>query len=795
MLKHYLKTAFRNFRSNRLIFAGSIVTVFLSALCISLLFTYVHNELTMDDFHKREKDIYLITFKDSPESRPEAWEASVFFDFDYRKYPEIEAFTDVKKYREGEIKFTYNESSFSPAGLVADSTFFDVFDFELALGDKSKMLHDPEALILSKEFAKKVFGDENPIGKMVTVTAKRQKVYTVKGVLASLPSNSSLEFEFIIPDHSMRYSRMGGNFILAGNNFNKSEFSEKLNQLGKQNERYNDGTTGITTFDKLYFGENSVDTLGIVSKHGDKKSIMVLMTIMAVIFIISLLNFSNLQIININSSVKNIGINKITGAGTKHIISQKFIELLLLILISATLITLVFQLVLPVFNRVAGVALNPLLWQIFLLNVVILSLLVFVAMIYPTVIFMKIPITNSLKNQVFGTTKLVGRKLVATVQFSLSFILLIASMVVFMQLNLMLEKDLGFTSENIICAQMFHEPQFDESLDRDKAMKKYKAYQNSFQFVKDELEANSSVKSFAIGHVPIDPFEISWKLKGGEKDYSTEKSLTVTPEYANVLDLELVEGRFFDREMDKDREKKVVINEAAKKYWGITDISTQRILNKSWSRTEGYQILGVVKDFNFEHLSVKPQPLLMVFFEDMEDNFLIRFERGATQSGLQFVEELFTKNNQGEAFHYSFLSDEVEALYQKEKRLSQIYILFTIVAFLISATGLFAIALYDTKKRTKEIGVRKVNGATIAEILAMLNKDFVKWVTIAFIVACPIAYYAMHKWLENFAYKTSLSWWIFALAGLLALGIALLTVSFQSWKAATKNPVESLRYE
>ena len=184
-----------------------------------------------------------------------------------------------------------------------------------------------------------------------------------------------------------------------------------------------------------------------------------------------------------------------------------------------------------------------------------------------------------------------------------------------------------------------------------------------------------------------------------------------------------------------------------------------------------------------------------MFFEDMEANFLIQFEEGATQSGLQFVEGLFAKNNSGEAFQYTFLTDEIETLYQKEKRLSQIYIIFTIIAFLISATGLFAISLYDTRKRTKEIGVRKVNGAKVSEILALLNKDFLKWVAIAFVIACPIAYYVMYKWLENFAYKTNLSWWIFALAGLLALGIALLTVSWQSWRAATRNPVEALRYE
>nr|WP_319271209.1 ABC transporter permease [uncultured Draconibacterium sp.] len=795
MLKHYLKYAIRNFRSNRLIFAGSILTVFLCALCISLLFTYVHNELTMDDFHKREKDIYMVTFKDAPESKPEAWEANTFFDFDYNNYPEIEACVTLKKYRKGEIKFTYGESSFSPAGMVADSTFFEVFDFELTRGDIEKVMHDPEALIFSKELAQKVFGDEDPIGKNVMVTTRNQKLYTVKGILADIPSNSSIEFDFLIPDHSMRYSRMGGNFILAGNGFNKADFVAKLNEVGQQNERYKAGISDVVEFNKIYFENSGIDTIGVVSKHGDKKSINVLWAIMGVIFLISLLNFSNLQIININSSVKNIGINKITGAGSKHIFYQKLSEIVLLIFIAAVIITMAFKVVVPYFNQIAGVELNPSVWQIFVLNVVVLSVLILVSMVYPSLVYLRIPITNSLKDQVFGTSKLAGRNVVATVQFALSFVLLIASIVVFKQLDLMLNKDLGFTAENTICTQMFHEPHFDQSLTREQIMEKYKAYQNSFQFVKNELESNSSVKAFSLGHAPIDPFEMSWNLKGGTKEYTTEKSLTATPEYADLLGLELVEGRFFDRDRDKSRDEKLVINEAAMKYWGITDISTQRILNQSWSRNEGYEIIGVVKDFNFEHLSVRPQPLMILFFEDMEANFLIQFEEGATQSGLQFVEGLFAKNNPGEAFSYTFLSDEIETLYQKEKRMSQIYIIFTIIAFLISATGLFAISLYDTRKRTKEIGVRKVNGAKVSEILALLNKDFIKWVAIAFVIATPIAYYAMNKWLENFAYKTTLSWWIFALAGLMALGIALLTVSWQSWRAATRNPVEALRYE
>src|SRR5690606_30284044 len=231
----------------------------------------------------------------------------------------------------------------------------------------------------------------------------------------------------------------------------------------------------------------------------------------------------------------------------------------------------------------------------------------------------------------------------------------------------------------------------------------------------------------------------------------------------------------------------------------VEDISTTYMLNKYWDEQDGYQIIGVIKDFNNEHLSKKPQPLIMVYFGDpdidIDNDFFIQFKEGTTTDGLNFVENLFKEINPNETFSYTFLSDDIAALYDKEKRLSTIYILFTIIALLISAIGLFTIALYDTQRRIKEIGVRKVNGATVPEILFMLNKDFMKWVLLAFIIACPIAYYAIHKWLENFAYKTSLSWWVFVLAGVFTLIIALLTVSWQSYKAATQNPTESLRDE
>ena len=794
MIKHYLKTALRNFKTNRLIFWGSITTVFLCTLCISLLFVYVHNELTMDNFHKREKDIYLMTVQQSPESLPEAIDAALFFDFDYKKYPELKNLVNIKKYKENEIKFTFNNNTFSPEGMVVDSTFFEVFDFKLKVGDRETVLYDPEAAVFTERFAKLIFGNENPIGKNVTVTDNRKKIFTVKGIIEEPPANSSLTYDFILPSHSSRFSRSGGNFILVNNNFDPNNFTKKVKEIGHSHSQFKNSQTGVMPFESIYIAGRGLDLNGIFTKFGDKKTINILFAIIGVIFVISLLNFSNLQIININSSVKNIGIHKISGAGGKHIFYQKLNEILILILVSTVLITLVFLLVLPFFNRFTGVKLAPEIWQIFLLNIVILTLLTLFAMIYPTLVFLRIPITNSLKNQLFSETKLAGRKIVATIQFALSFVLLIASMVVGKQLDLMLSKDLGFSSESILSTQMFHQPHFSGT--REEQMKRWKTANSNYQIVQDELNAQSFVRNYSQGNFPVNPFEMPWKFSGGEKDYSTEKALAVTPAYASLLGLEIVEGRFFDNKMDESRQNKVVINEAAKKYWGIEDISRAKILNKYWSREgAGYQVIGVVKDFNFEHLSVKPKPLMMVFFQDMEGEFLIQLEKGTEQTGIQYLERLFKQYNPGEVFSYKFLSDEVQSLYEKEKRLSQIYILFTIIAFLISATGLFAIALYDTRKRTKEIGVRKVNGATVAEILGMLNKDFIKWIALAFVIACPIAWYAMHKWLQNFAYKTTLSWWIFVLAGVLALGIALLTVSFQSYKAATRNPIESLRYE
>ena len=252
------------------------------------------------------------------------------------------------------------------------------------------------------------------------------------------------------------------------------------------------------------------------------------------------------------------------------------------------------------------------------------------------------------------------------------------------------------------------------------------------------------------------------------------------------------EGRFFDDKLDASRGGTIVINEAAQKKFGIRDLKNDQLKNASWGTKV---VIGVVEDFHYEHLASEVKPLIMYYFDDPEDTYLLKIRDGAAKETINFLTDLNDEINPGLAFNYSFLEDDIKALYEKEKQLGTIYILFTVIICLITAMGLFAFAYHSLQHRVKEIGIRKVNGASVLEMLTLLNKDIIKWVTLSFIVAAPIALYFMNQWLQEFSYKVQIEWWVFAVASFFTLVIAILTISYLTWKAATRNPVEALRYE
>ncbi|MBD0833772.1 ABC transporter permease [Aestuariibaculum sediminum] len=802
MLKHYLKFAIRNFRSNKVVFSGSLATLCLGALCISLLFSYVYNELTMDDFHEHEKDIYMVTMKQSPKSD---W--SIPFSFEPEKYPEIEHCVGVQFFEDNDTKIKYNENIYTPAGMVVDSTFFKVFDFKLLYGDVTTVLNDKQTIILSEDFCEKLFGDENPIGKTVDLEMRQyQGIHTVQGIV-KIPSNSSLTFDYIIPYQQLKlgYGRISLPFFKARPNFNVADFKEKIkasnNKVPNFYPQLTESITSVIGLDDMYFSNDITEVKKrMFFKSGNEKNIQVLIIIMVVILFVSLLNYSNLQIVNTNSVLKNIAISKVNGANKKHIILQKCVETILIILISALLITILYNLLLPRFNAFVGVQLAPPTQQVFMLNAIIISVITVLGMLYPVWVISRFSTIKNIRQLGKSYQKIGGKQVTVVLQYAMAFVLLISAVVVNNQLGLMLSKDLGFNKEGIIKVKLVYEPPLKLDYMSWSPERRKQEQENRLKvprYVNDQLASYSGIEKISQGRAPINTWPMDWKPKGDGFNFQTVNSLTVKPNYIDVFGLKVTEGRFFEKGIDKQRGNTIVINEAAKKLWGIKEISNTRILNQSWSRPHGngFEIIGVVKDFNYEHLSSKPKPLILLFFEDPEADYFIKFHKGQEQDGIKFLEALFQKVNPNQTFKYTFLSDDIAALYQKERRLSTIYMVFTIIALVISAIGLFTIALYDTQRRVKEVGVRKVNGATIHEIMFMLNKDFLKWVIIAFLIACPVAYYAMHKWLENFAYKTALSWWVFALAGVFTMVIALLTVSWQTYKAAAQNPVKSLRDE
>lgn len=800
MLKHYIKFAFRNFRSNKIIFAGSLATLSLGALCISLLFSYVHNELTMDDFHEDETDIYMVIMKSSPKSE---WQSPYLFK--PHEYPEIENATSVINFLEDEVTLKHKEYTYTPKGIVADSSFFKVFNFEMTIGNKITLLKDIEAIVLSEAYSKKMFGDTNPIGQEVKVKMRMyQGTHIVKGII-KIPANSSLKFDYLIPkaNKPRGYGRGGKHFVSVKKGFNQEVLNKKIinsnNKVPNFYPQLTESTTKIINFNELYFSTEykSVKKHSLLSS-GNKKNVDILMVIIFIILFISTLNYSNLQIVNTNSASKNIIISKVNGALKKHIFYRKLVENIILIGIVTLIISVAYNYILPYFNDFVKVSLEPPIWKVITLNIIILFIIITIGLIYPLIAINRYSVIKKSNQRFKNSTFLKGKNLIVITQYTLAFVLLISSIIVDRQLQLMLKKDLGFNSNNIMKAKLFYAPPYDPK-SRDWSEKRraeeFKKRKEVPLYINDKLASLSSIKKLSQGNSPLNTFSIDWKRKDDNSKYESLNSLIVSPKHLNLFDFKIIEGRFFQKGIDKQRGYQIIINEAAKLHFGITDINQTKILNRYWSSKEGYQIIGVVKDFNYEHLSNKPKPLIMVYFGDSHAEYFIQFHEGKIQEGIQQIEEVFNTVNPKQTFKYSFLADEISALYQKEKRLSSIYILFTIIALLISAIGLFTIALYDTQRRTKEIGVRKVNGATIKEIVLMLNKDFIKWVLIAILIATPISYYLMHSWLENFAYKTAISWWVFALAGVFTIVLALVTVSWQSYRAATSNPVESLRDE
>jgi hypothetical protein len=792
-MKTNIKYTFRISKRNPLITTASLSSLVLGIFGSFLIYLWVDSELTTDKFHSKYDRLYLPAVQQSALDSYDPINTKLMFNTDYSKYPEIEQSIQTIYLNPERIKFEYQNTEYQGAGLIADSIFFDVFDFQLLVGDPDKILSDPANIVLTESFAKKIFGDRNPLGEAIRIDD--MSTFIVAGLLQDIPSNSSFTFDFLLPIHAKSWwGQIGIEFLVVNKSFEINTFNEKIKEIGRDHPQFKESTASVLPFSEVYFDLQLKEE--IFSRQGNMMDVYTMMGVAIILLLVSILNFTNMQSTLLLTQGKSRGIKQIHGAGKIDYFQELLVSRTLYASVATLIVLFLYILVQDAYLTFLTLSVDRSVVEIF--GIILLSCLsfVFVSTMLSLLQSSGISWTEVLFSRKTNLQTIFAGKALTTAQYGFAIILLVASLTVSKQFNYMKNKDLGFDSTNLITVKFLDRIKYkgDDKLFGKESQQQEKDY----LFLKNELSLLPGVEEKSQSALPFTSgfYGMPWKLAGSDFEYTEIDVLTVDPDYMELLDLRLVAGRFYSDSIDQSRQQKVVINKAAMDYWGIDNLEKSRLESSHWGDNEKpFQVIGVVEDFHYEHLSRKIEPLIMVYHRDADRPFSLRIAEKSFSQTMSSLENIFHKLDPNKAFTYELLHDRIASQYEKEEKLAQTLLLFTLVALLLSSLGLFTLALYDTQKRTKEIGIRKVNGATTQQIIVLLSKDFVRWVVLAFVLAVPLAWYAMDEWLANFANRTQLNWWVFASAGAFALFLAIITTIGQSFRAARRNPIHALRYE
>ena len=783
MLLSYLKIAIRNIFKNKLYSFVNISGLAIGMAACILILLWVTDEINFNGFNKNLNKIFTI---------PQTQHYQTIGDFTVtptpiplapalkEEIPEIEYITRYEPYL-GKSKITYEDKTFNQQVNFADPDFFKMFSFDFVEGDRENALKDPSSIIITEEMALKYFGNEEPIGKTLRMDDKYD--LKVNGVVKNVPKNSDIQFDMLIPitmlenygyNMSNWYSNMLITYVMLKNPDQYTQISKKIENRLKQE-------IDVSTAGKLFlFPFSKVHLYSIRGSGGRIETVIIFSIIALFILIIACINFMNLTTARSVKRSTEVGIKKVVGATRLQLAKQFFGESILLTFISLVFSLFIVELFLPYFNDIAHKELS--LSQVsFTTILLVLSITIVTGVlsgIYPAMFLSSFKPVGTLKSKIAsGTSKFSLRRVLVVLQFAISIILIIATSVVYLQLHFILNKNLGLDKDNIVYLSLSSE------------------LQKKPEELKNELLRNSNIKDASVSNLlPIQVYSNGggWRWEG--KDPNQDElvsSMSADNDLLKTYNIKLKEGRYYSKEYPADDSLSIVINESFEKLMGF-----QNAVGKILSRGDNYHvnIIGVVKDFNFVQLQNKIGPL--VIFPDPTPRYLsMKVNNAGLSETLDFIESTCKKFDSKFVFEYDFLDKTYEKIYESETTLGKIFNSFALLAIIISCLGLLGLASYVAELRTKEIGIRKVLGASVGGIVFSLSKEFIKWVLIANIIAWPVAYYFMNEWLHDFAYRIGISWWIFLLSGGIALLIAIATVSFQAVKAAIANPMRSLRYE
>ena len=669
--------------------------------------------------------------------------------------------------------------------MTVDPDFLKMFDIQFVKGDISTALNEPHSLIMTEEMARKYFGDENPLGK--TLNVDRKYLFTVTGVIKKQPHNSHMDFNLLIPFEFLKetgtdINNWGNNSIFTYVELqNSTDYKVVDDKIKNFIKKYNEGSTTdilLQNVQKIHLyssGKYTADISGL----GDITHVRIFSVVALLILIIACINFMNLSTAQSARRSKEIGMRKVVGASKRKIILQFFGESIFMAFVAHIIAMILVELLLPTFNNISGKQLD-INYQSINLYVILLSIILFTGLLagsYPALFlssFNPLSVIKGVNNKNQGNAGF--RRVLVIIQFSLSVFLIICTLIIGSQLKYIRNIKLGLNKDNIGYFWFGKDIQ-----------KKRVALKN--ELLKNPDIISASISNQLPTNVGNSSDGFKWEGKNPDEDVLFHL-LAVDEDYAKTFKLKMEEGRFFSIDYPSDTFA-VVINEKAAEVIGYKDPIGKPL--SVWQYN--LHIIGVVKDFHFKSVHNKIEPLVMFMNPDWFNIFFVRMNPENITETVKFIEKTVKKFDPVSPFYFKFLDKDYDNLYRSENQMGKIFNYFSLLAIIISCLGLLGLSSFMAERRTKEIGVRKVNGAKNNEIFILLSKEFTVWVIISFLIASPLAWYAMNKWLHSFAYHTQMEWWEFLVAGLILLAVALLTVSFQVYKAASKNPVEALRYE
>lgn len=786
MLKYYLATSFRSIRRNLSFSLINIVGLSLGLTLAIILFAWLEFEYSFDKFHNNADRIFrvVVEFEREKSSDNFAQTPASLGDLLKKEIPEVDEFVRFGYF--GSMLVNYENEQFWEKIELADPSIFKIFSFKLLSGDQETALNNPGSIILSETKAKRYFGSKNPLGQTLFLGETETKTpYIVTGVMKDIPANSQHQFDFL-----GSFSEIQGNltwnywnyetYIMARKTGSFKSISDKLPEVVKNIPGEEKFQLHIQPLISIHLHSN---LRGDLSTNRNIKTVYLISSILFLVLLLACINYMNLATARYTRKGKEAGLRKVTGASSSNLIGQFLCESFA-ITFSAFIIALFLSyLFFPEFISIAGsqLSMESLLNLNYVIKFILFIILIsLIAGSYPAFLFSSVNPVSTLRDD-FKLARIITvkglRKGLVIFQFFISIVLIACTLTIKSQMAFIKNKNLGLTPDQVIVVPIYQAG----------VKPKYELFKR--EILTSPYILNASAVNYTPGSQGFN--QNVWWEGLPEKDYSNGIAwIPVDQDFISTLKIKLLKGEFFPENISSKGPVVYVLNESAIKKIGWNDP-----IGKQFDIIGKGEVVGVIKDFNFKSLHNEINPLALTFYPEVFDNLMIKISTENILNTLDFLKNKWESLFPQYPFEYTFLNDDFQKMYQTETTTSRIIGYISLIALFIACIGLFGLVFFTIDSRIKEIGLRKVAGSTTGRIVMMINLEFIKWILVSFVISCPVIIYFMNKWLENFAYRIHLHLWIFVIAGLITIIISLLTVSWHTFSAATKNPVDCLRHE